>query len=198
MAMGLLAMIEFKECVSLVGKAEDSRGLAAQEIPRNIVGLRTVKGLRQHATLMLLGFCAIGECMDSTSVLLAKYKSATCISPSTGASRERRWETTISLRDGSKVVVGAAAWAGGRAIVTYPPAPQEYVAAQPGDYIYPVDLRIDTKGDILYVAASGLAGGLFEQTWLFAFDLKERRQIARRKIRYKDLPAVCSGPERAR
>jgi hypothetical protein len=117
---------------------------------------------------------------------------------SIGGSRERRWEATIPLRDGSKAVVVAAAWAGGRAVVTYPPAKQEYIAAQPGDYIYPVDLRIDTQGDILYVAASGLAGGLLEQTWLFAFDLKERRQIAHRKIRYKDLPADCPGPETAR
>ena len=58
--------------------------------------------------------------MDSTSSLLAKYRSATCIPFSRGPGHERHWEMTIPLRDGSKAVVGAAAWAGGMAVVTYP------------------------------------------------------------------------------
>jgi hypothetical protein len=50
---------------------------------------------------------------------------------------------------------------------------------------------VDNENDILYVAASGLLGGLRQQTWLFVFDLHERKPIARLKVRYKDVSAAC-------
>ena len=187
-------MMGAKERTAAIEDRSIGLGIVTRGGRRHRTGSRTGAGLLRHAAWMLLGCCAVGGCMDSTSSLLAKYRSATCIPFSRGPGHERHWEMTIPLRDGSKAVVGAAAWAGGMAVVTYPPAKQEYVAARPGDYIYPVDLRIDPQNDVLYVAATGLAGGVWEQTWLFAFDLKERRQIARRKIRYKDLPADCPSP----
>jgi hypothetical protein len=141
-----------------------------------------------------LSCLAVWAMTESATSLLAKYKLATCL-PYSGGSRahERSWNTTLSLRDGSKVTVQGAARPGGGVGVTYDPPGQKYLAARPHDYIYPIDIRVDTQNDILYVAASGLAGGLWEQTWLFAFDLHERKPIARRKIRYQDLPTACSG-----
>ena len=78
-------------------------------------------------------------------------------------------------------------------VVSYPATGQQYIAAKPYDYVYPIQIRIDVENDVLYVAANVLAGGFWDQTWLFAFDLRERKQTARRKIRYKDQPAGCSG-----
>jgi hypothetical protein len=94
----------------------------------------------------------------------------------------------VALRDGSKVTVRGAGIVGGRLAVSCPPSGQQYIAANPYDYIYPMEIRLDAQHDILYVAASGLAGGLWQQTWLFAFDLREHHSLARRKIRYKQLP----------
>jgi hypothetical protein len=89
------------------------------------------------------------------------------------------------------VTVQAAARLGGGVAVTYEPGGQRYIAADPYDYIYPMDIRVDNENDILYVAASGLLGGLRQQTWLFVFDLHERKPIARLKVRYKDVSAAC-------
>jgi hypothetical protein len=136
--------------------------------------------------------------MDSKSSLLARYRAATCLPFSVGPGKENHWDSAVSLRDGSKVAVTGAGWASGQVVVTYLSTNEKCIAAKPHDYIAPVDIRIDNRTDMLYIAASGLAGGVWQQTWLFAFDLKERRQTASRKIRYKDLPAGCPGPETAR
>ena len=136
--------------------------------------------------------------MDSKSDLLAKYKAATCLPFSIGRGNESHWESAVSLQDGSRVVVSGAGWASGEVVVTYLSTNQKCTAAKPHDYIAPVDIRIDNRTDMLYIAASGLAGGVWQQTWLFAFDLKGRRQTESRKIRYKDLPAGCPGPETVR
>jgi len=141
-----------------------------------------------------LSCLAVWAMTESADFMLSKYKLARCL-PYLGGARghERAWNTILSLRDGSKVTVEAAARPGGGVAVTYEQGGQRYIAADPYDYIYPMDIRVDSKNDILYVAASGLVGGLWQQTWLFAFDLHERKPIARSKVRYKDVSATCPG-----
>src|SRR5438477_12768682 len=97
----------------------------------------------------------------------------------------------MSLRDGSKVIVRGAQVPGGRITVSYPPTGRTLVAADPGDYIYPSDVRIDAKNDLLYVKADGLAGGISEQTWLFEYDLRGQRIMERRQVKNGILFAEC-------
>jgi hypothetical protein len=65
------------------------------------------------------------------------------------------------------------------------------VAANAGDYVYPSDVRINTPDDLLYVKASGLAGGIRHQTWLFEYDLRGPRLVARQEVVDEALPAEC-------
>jgi hypothetical protein len=69
-----------------------------------------------------------------------------------------------------------------------------FIAANAGDYVYPYDVRVDKQNDRLYVIASGLAGGIWQRTVLFQYDLRMHRQTARRGVRDKDLPKACPGP----
>ena len=155
-----------------------------------------MRGL-QGVISFLLAYSAMCSAKESTASLLSKYKVATCLPFWEEAGHARYWKTTVSLRDGSKVSVHGAGFAGANWVfVSYPATGQEDIAAKPYDYVYPLDIRVDPQTDILYVAANGLAGGIWDQTWLFAFDLREHRQIVRRRIRYKDLPAMCPGPGR--
>jgi len=81
---------------------------------------------------------------------------------------------------------------GGRIDLRYTPDGQEVVAANAGDYIYPSDVRVDHRGERLYIKASGQPaafGG--PQTWLFEFDLGQRRRTARVRVDPTVLPQEC-------
>jgi len=79
-------------------------------------------------------------------------------------------------------------------MVSYPATGRGVMAADPGDYVYPSDVRLDAQNDLLYVKAHGLAGGLSEQTWLFEFDLRGQRIMERRQVRNGILPMECPEP----
>jgi hypothetical protein len=68
------------------------------------------------------------------------------------------------------------------------------VAADPGDYVYPSDVRLDAQNDLLYVKAQGLAGGFSEQTWLFEYDLRRQRIMERLQVRNGILSMECPEP----
>jgi hypothetical protein len=80
-------------------------------------------------------------------------------------------------------------------VAFYPAEHRDVVAANPGDYVYPVDVRLDAQNDLLYVKAHGLAGGLMEQTWLFEYDLHGQRMAQRLQVKNGALPAEC--PDRS-
>ncbi|MBS1855643.1 MAG: hypothetical protein JST11_09785 [Acidobacteria bacterium] len=80
---------------------------------------------------------------------------------------------------------------GGAVAVRFLDDGKTVVAADAGDYVYPYDVRFDQKFDLLYVVASGLAGGLFWRTYLFEYDLRARRQLVRRRVSDRDMPPVC-------
>jgi hypothetical protein len=80
---------------------------------------------------------------------------------------------------------------GGKISVRYVAAGRESVAANAGDYVYPSDVRANAQDDLLYVKASGLAGGIWHETWLFEFDLHGKKLVQRRKVVDDALPAEC-------
>jgi hypothetical protein len=103
-----------------------------------------------------------------------------------------RMDHNLTLRDGGVVHISGAAMPGGRIDVRFQPDGVEDVAADAGDYIYPADVRVDATGELLYVTASGhrAIGGKAE-TWLFEYDMRQRRQRGRALVDRDVLPPEC-------
>lgn len=139
--------------------------------------------------------CGTAACRDpAASPIVVKYKSALCIPFSTNPTvspHTREWSAVLTLRDGSKVTVSGAQIPGGRINVNYLTTGHQSVAADAGDYVYPADVRVDPKNDLLFIKASGLAGGMRQETWLFEYDLHRQRLVARRRVVNDQLPAEC-------
>jgi hypothetical protein len=150
--------------------------------------------------LGVLGFTTLACCMaaceisDPNASIIKGYEEAACIPLAAERRikpRTREWRTAVSLHDGSEVVIKGAEMAGGRIAVAYPATHREVLAVDPDDYIYPSDVRLDARHDHLYVKAQGLAGGIFEETWLFEYDLDRQRLVSRQRIRPSLLTAEC-------
>jgi hypothetical protein len=157
-----------------------------QKHRRTRIAFVTLTYLTAHAV-----GCSTGA---SRASIIDKYNAAVCVPFSSAPSvspHTREWDTVLSLRDGRRAVVIGAQVPGGRVSVRYPPTHREIVAADPGDYIYPSDIRLDASGDLLYVKAYGLAGGITEETWLFEYDLHHERILDRRQIKSGVLPPEC-------
>jgi len=103
----------------------------------------------------------------------------------------RQWDTTLTLRNGSTVVVSGMQMVGGRIEVQDVATGRRSIAADAGDYVYPSDVRVDHRSDHLYVKASGLAGGIQHQTWLFDYDLRAPGAVARLQVLDGALPPEC-------
>lgn len=131
---------------------------------------------------------------SSDGPLIQRYKAASCvpfsahpkISPHT-----REWDTPLTLGDGSKVIVGGGEIAGGRISVKFLATGRNVIAANAGDYIYPSDVRMDVLHDHLYVKATGAAGGMRHQTWLFEYDLRAQLAVAHQQVMDSALPSEC-------
>ncbi len=156
--------------------------------------------VRKMPVIRLFFFVVIACCATSChravshSQLIDQYRAAACIPVSSmpgSTPRTRVWATSLTLTDGSKVTVSGSQMPGGRIDLHYSTSDQDSVAANAGDYVYPSDVRRDVQRDNLYVKASGLAGGLSHETWLFEYDLKGQRQIARQLVADDVLPAEC-------
>ncbi len=149
----------------------------------------------------ILGIAVLNGCVAApwkkSGPLLAKYKAATClpltISPAMPR-KTRSWQAEVTIANGSRIVVEAAAIPGGYVTVRYLDTSEKVIAANAGDYVYPYDIRINRQTDRLYVVASGLAGGIWQRTVLFEYDLRARRQTAKRGVNDKDLPEGCPAP----
>ena len=130
----------------------------------------------------------------SHAPIIERYRAAECIpfSPSPRVSpHTREWDTVLTLSGGSRVIVSGAQMPGGRIDVRYLTTDRVSVAANAGDYVYPSDVRINRPSDLLYVKASGLAGGIWQQTWLFEYDLRGHQLVARQQVADDALPAQC-------
>ena len=155
--------------------------------------------LRLRCATVILA-CYMSSCVppSSTDPLIERYIAATCVHVSANPKIQphtREWDRNVSLRDGSSVTVSGAQVPGGRIRVAYPSGPL-IEAADPGDYIYPNDVRMDSQKDLLYIRAEGLAGGLSLQIWLFEYDLHGQRILARLQVERNALPPVCADPQK--
>jgi hypothetical protein len=82
--------------------------------------------------------------------------------------------------------------AGGTITVSYLGTDQVFIAAHPGDYVYPSDVRIDVHAERLYTKAHGLAGGVREETWLFEYDLRARKVVSSIRVPNGSLTSECT------
>lgn len=119
------------------------------------------------------------------------YKAAGCIPVSANRIHTREWETPVTLSDSSQVMVVGAQMPGGRITARYVTTGRELEAANAGDYVYPSDVRFNAQTNLLFVKASGLAGGITHETWLFEYDLLGQHLIERRRVADSALPTEC-------
>lgn len=127
--------------------------------------------------------------------IIDSYKAAACLPVSAnrkvGGPHTREWEAPVTLSDGSKVTVVGYQMPGGRITARYATTGRELEAANAGDYIYPSDVRFNAQTNHLFVKASGLAGGITHETWLFEYDLLTQHLIERRRVADRALPPEC-------
>jgi hypothetical protein len=126
--------------------------------------------------------------------IIEQYRAAQCVEPSIVAAISpptRGWNADVTTAGGAEVNVRGAEMVGGLIVVRYQPDGPEVVAADAGDYVYPSDVRINKARTILVVKATGLAGGIRHETWLYAFDLEGQRQLSRIPVDPTVLPAEC-------
>jgi hypothetical protein len=175
-------------------KAINPRGLGTESPSKQTLPMPR---LRSVAFLALA--CCPGACVSpsSNALIITKYGAAACIPFSAHprvSPHTREWDGELTLRNGAKVIVKGFDTVSGRITVSYPATGRDVVAADPNDYIYPSDVRLDAQNDLLYVKAHGLAVLSGEQTWLFEFDLRGQRILERRQIRNGILPMECPEP----
>lgn len=156
----------------------------------NVSKVRIITGL-------VIASCTIG-CHHPIShgPIIDGYKAAACIpvwaNRRVGGPHTREWETALTLSDGSKVMVIGAQMPGGRIIVRNVATGGESEAANAGDYVYPSDVRFNAQSNLLFVKASGLAGGITPETWLFEYDLLGQRLVERQRVVDNALPTECT------
>lgn len=108
------------------------------------------------------------------------------------SSPARTWDYTLEIGGESAIQVYGTAVPGGRIDARYQSDGKDEIAADAGDYIYPANVRFDRTGGKLYIKASGIPavfGG--PQTWLFEYDLRQRRQTQREQVDPSVLPQEC-------
>jgi len=143
--------------------------------------------------------CSTAACtrqvsLTSDAPIITRYGQAPCIPSSPDPSTRtpgRKWDYTLSLRDGLNVTISGAQAPGERITVSYPTMGRTLVAAYVGDYIYSTDVRVDAENELLYVKMDGLAGGMTRQTWLFEYDLRKQLLVAGVQVASSPLPPQC-------
>ena len=69
----------------------------------------------------------------------------------------RAWRHTMTTRTGVEFTIEGFE-TGGRVELLFLPSREQVVAAEPGDYIYPKDVRFDQSSERLYVKGSWSTG----------------------------------------
>jgi hypothetical protein len=133
------------------------------------------------------------SCSAKTGDIIDRYRAAACVAPLPQPKRvqplTREWDHTLSRHDGSTVTIYGYQAVGGR-ITARNRTGAEHVVAYSGDYVYPSDVRIDPEGR-LYVKTSGLAAGLWQETWPFEYDCHRGETLGRLKVDSHVLPPEC-------
>jgi len=145
------------------------------------------------ALFSLVLFACSGS--SKTAPIIEEYRSAACILPIGYAKQTYpptlEWDQTLTLRDGIAVQIHGLEAPGARIAVKYQSSGAEVGVTEMVDYIYPTDIRIDNKREILYVKTDGYVGGITKRTCLFAFDLNKRARILREEVDNSALPPEC-------
>ena len=134
-----------------------------------------------------------------SGALLDAYRAAACVVPTLAEGVDpptRGWDSTIVMAGGSKVTIRGAELGWGEITVQYEPDGRNVVAVDPGDYIAPNDVRLNDQRDRLYVKASGAAAGIWEETWLYEYDLIEQRPLRKNRVHPEALPPECQMPKK--
>jgi hypothetical protein len=132
-----------------------------------------------------------------SGALIDAYRASRCVAPTLAKGVEtptRGWDATLPIAGGSKATVRGADMVWGKITIRYEPDGSSVTAVQPGDYIYPSDVRVNANNDRLYVKARGLAAGIWEETWLYEYDLQNRKQVRKQRVHPDALPAECPMP----
>jgi hypothetical protein len=131
--------------------------------------------------------------------LIDAYRKADCVAPTFAKGIEpptRGWDTSITIAGGSTATVQGADVVSGGIVIHYGPDGPSVTAVQPGDYIYPSDVRLNDDHDRLYVKARGLAAGIWHETWLYEYDLQKRKQVQKQRVYPDALPPECPMPQK--
>ena len=146
-------------------------------------------------SLTTLSLCVV-SCQRAlrSGTLIDHYRGAGCVQPNIAKGvtpPTRGWDATITVPGGLTIRIMAANMVSGNVGIRYLPDGPELTAVRPGDYIYPSDVRVDEARGVLYVKARGLAAGIWQETWLYEYDLQRRRELARALVDPSVLPPEC-------
>ena len=130
-----------------------------------------------------------------SGALIDAYRTATCVEPIFVRSIEppvRGWDANVVVSGGANARIQGRTMVWGEITIRFDADGREVVAVDPGDYIYPRDVRLNGAKDRLYVKASGAAAGIWEETWLYEYDLRHRRQLRKNRVQPAALPPECA------
>lgn len=129
----------------------------------------------------------------SKAPIIDEYRAAVCVPFSARSAvtpHTREWDTPLPLKNGGSVIVRGTQSPGGRIELQYANGKRK-VAADAGDYVYPSDVRVNKQSNLLYIKASGLAGGINRETWLFEYDPNDQHLVTKQRVSDEALPAEC-------
>lgn len=161
-----------------------------------------IRAARRNAQSVLLLFTSVilvsgMSCVKParSGALIEAYGKADCVMPIIApwvvSPPTRGWDATVTIPGGSKATIKGAQMVSGRIEVRYEADGQLQTAAKPGDYVYPSDVRLNAALGRLYVKASGLAAGIWHETWLYEYDLQKRKQLTKRRVDPAVLQPEC-------
>lgn len=146
------------------------------------------------ASITLLLAC-VGGCrgVKTGGELIDQFSKADCLSPSERDSQSRLlWRSPITTRSGIRAVVLGRNDINGQIHVQFDPDPESVVAVFPKDFLGPTDVRVDINQDWLFVRAYGHAAfGGDAETWLYKYDLRDRKVISESRVDPSVLPKEC-------
>lgn len=117
--------------------------------------------------------------------LIAAYKSAQLVptipQDKTVRPEPPKWKHALNIPGLPPILIEAYGFVGGKVVATYNDGTR-YLVANPGDYVYPTEIRVDSATNKLYVFADGLAAGIWRASRIYEFDLVARRQTNKAEI----------------
>jgi hypothetical protein len=151
--------------------------------------------MKYGPSFALLAVIALVGCdqIVRTGAIIDQYSRAECVPVTNGSgSPARTWDSTLQTHEVNSIQVYGRAVPGGLIYVKYLSDGKDEVVANAGDYIYPADVRFDRASGHLYVKAAGVTAAFSNpQTWLFEYDLLQRRPILRVRVDPNVLPPEC-------